>query len=74
MTKKETIDGIAYEAIKAKPTRMTDVQATRQAYKLARADARKIIKDARRQRRQARLAYKAAKLTYKASKLSNGSK
>lgn len=69
MTKKETIDGIAYEEIKAKPTKLTDVQAAKQAYKLARADAHKIIKDARRQRRQAWLQYRAAKLAYKASQL-----
>lgn len=73
MTKKETIDGLAYEQVKVtlpktSTSAKADVRQARKAYKLAKADAKKIIKDAKRQRKQAKLAYKAAKLTLKAKK------
>ncbi len=71
MTKKETIDGLAYEEIKMDlPKTSNSARASynqaKKAYKLAKSDAKKIIKDVRRQRTQAKYAYKASKLTMKA--------
>lgn len=73
MVKKETIDGLAYEEVKVDlPKTSNSARAqynqAKKAYKLAKGDARKIIKDVKRQRRQARLALKAAKFTLKATK------